>query len=366
MKKIGILTFYNSYNYGAVLQAYATQKFLEDNNYEAKFINYVNEYENKFNKLFSYRKNKSLKDNFIILVKNICFGGHYYTKKCYFDFIKQLSKTKEYKNIDEIDDFDILISGSDQIWNPNIYGGIMDTSFLLDFKTNAKKISYASSFGSYVLNEEEKKIFKECLQKYSHISVREDFAINQLKELGITEVFKVCDPTMLISSEKWEGLIRDYKKYQKTEPYLVVYLVSKYEDYKEQIKQIANKYNLKIVFVSYSNKRREYVDEYAKGYNPFEFLNLIKDSNLVLTNSFHGTVFSLLFNKEFFNLENSKNPERALTLLKNLDLENRIIRKKDELDTILNNVKEIEYDAINKKIEVYSNESKKWLLNSID
>lgn len=368
MKKIGILTFNSSYNYGALLQAYATQKFLENNSHNVLFINYLNEYEQKWNKIFSYRKNKSLKENIAILIKNVFFGCYWYNKESFKDFVNimpktQLMKKEDFKNFN---DFDILLAGSDQIWNPNIYGGEMDTIFLFDFPTNSKKISFASSFGSYRLNEIEKKEFARCLKSFSCVTTREDFGIEQIKKMGISNVKKVCDPTMLLSSNDWEKVIDISDKKDIKEPYLVVYLMTKYEDYMEQIKSIADYYSLKIVFVTFSNIKRKYVDYYAKGYTPFEFLRLIKRSKLVLTNSFHGTVFSLLFKKEFYNLENVGNPERALSLLNEINLTDRIIKKDSNLNEILTSMKDINYEIVGESLEKISAESKKILLDAIN
>lgn len=366
-KKIGILTFNNSNNYGAVLQAYATYKFLLDNGYEAKFINYQNDYECKNNKLFSYRKNLSLKKNIIIFVKNTMFLSSYYSYKSFKNFIEKMPKTKKIKanEFEKIKEFDVIVAGSDQIWNPSIYGGEIDQNFLLNFETNARKISYASSLGSYKISGENAQIYYEALNKFHSVATREDFAVKELEKIGIRNVKKVCDPTMLLTGERWEELIKESYKKITDENYLVVYLMSQYEEYQEQIKKIADFYNLKIVFVSFSNIKRKYVDYYAKGYSPFEFLSLIKNSNLVLTNSFHGTVFSLLFNKEFFNLENKKNPERVRSLLNQLDLNTRIL-KEDSLEKMqLEDIQKIDYKLVNKKVEEFANDSKKWFIENI-
>lgn len=366
MKKIGILTFNNSYNYGAVLQAFATQKFLSNMGNEAEFINYQNEYEYKYNKLFSYRKNLSLKRNIIILIKNTLFFSFWYCNKSFNKFIKSMPKTcrcnsEQLNNLN----FDIIIAGSDQIWNPNIYGENMDWNFLLDFNTKAKKISFASSLGSYKISDEYKEKYLKCLNDFYAISVREDFAVKQLEDLGLNNIKKVCDPTMLLSSKEWKNIINIPYKKIKGKKYALVYLMSQYEEYEEQIKKIADFYNLKIVLVSFSNLKRKYVDCYAKSYNPLEFLNILNDAELVLTNSFHGTVFSLLFSKNFFNLENIKNPERVKSLLKQMNLTDRIIKKNDDVINSLKNIKDINYKKVQKEMEKFSKDSRDWLISKI-
>ena len=367
-KKIGILTFHNSYNYGALLQAYATQQFLENSNYDVRFINYANEYEQKNNKIFSIRKNLSVKQNIIILLKNILFKGYFYCKKSFSKFIKELPKTKKVKRkkLNSIINFDVLIAGSDQIWNPNIYGGKMDTTYLLDFTEKARKISFASSFGSYKLNTSEEKCFKAKLNNFTKISVREEFAIEQLRHLGLNNIEKVCDPTILLSRSQWENIIKNASVENIEKPYIVVYLMSKYEQYENQIKKIADYYNYKIVFITFSDIKRKYVDYYAKGYTPFQFLKLLKNASLVLTNSFHGTVFSLIFNKEFFYLENTNNPKRISSLLNLIKLKNRTIRKDDNVIEILKKNSDINYNEVNEILNTFSNISKKWLIDAIE
>ncbi len=365
-KKIGILTFHNSFNYGALLQAYATQKFLSENGYDASFIDYSNNYENKGNKMLSIRKNLSFKRNIIQNIKNVVFGGYYYTNKCFSRFIKQLYKTEKMNSNSNFDSFYAIISGSDQIWNPNIYGGILDTMYLLDFDYRGKKISYASSMGSYLIDDSIKGKYKEALEKYYAISVREEHAANELKKIGIKNIQIVCDPTMLLSRKYWLSVANEFNTNVKSKKYILVYLMSKYENYQDKIKAIKDYYKLDVVFVTFSRIKRNFVDEYALGYSPFEFLSLINNAELVLTNSFHGTVFSLLFNKNFFNLENSGNSKRTETLLKTVGLDNRIIKPSDNVIEKIKDIKDVDYFDVNLKIEDYSTKSKLWLLNALD
>lgn len=361
-KKIGILTLHNSYNYGALLQAFATYKFLSKR-YESVFIDYQNKFEKKYNKIFSYRKTLSLKQNLLIYIKNTFFRSFYWCSKSFNEFIKSLPKTDKVIDSDLLKyNFDIIISGSDQIWNPEIFGNIIDEKYLLNFKTTAKKISYASSLGSYNIEEKNKNIFKKNLSKFSKISVRETYAKDKIEKIIDKDIKVVCDPTMLLSKKEWSLLIDKQNVKIPKEKYILVYLMSKFEDYEEIIVKYAKNNNLKIAFVTFSNIKRNNIDYYFKGLNPLEFLYAIKNSEIVFTNSFHGTIFSLILNKEFYSLYFQKNPKRCENLLDKFDLSNRLVKNYED---ILQS-QDIDFCSINKKIEEISEDSKNWLINSIE
>lgn len=364
-KKIGIITFHNSFNYGALLQSYATQEFLEENGFESLFIDYSNKYENKGNKIINIRKNLSFKQNIIQNIKNILFGGYYYSKKSFSKFINELHKTIPITNDYDFDTFYAIISGSDQIWNPNIYGGKIDNTYLLDFAFNGKRISYASSIGSYIIDEHNEPIYKDALKKYNHISVREEHAATELKKIGINNIDIVCDPTFLLGRDFWNNIANRNHINLKSKKYILVYLMTKYENYEKQIKIIKDYYKMDVVFVTFSRIKRKHIDEYAMGYSPFEFLSLIKNAELVLTNSFHGTVFSLLFNKSFINLERPDNSKRSEALLNKLNLNDRILKNDDDVLDKISHMSKLNYNHINFMIEEYSNYSKTWLLNAL-
>ena len=367
MKKIGILTFSNSYNYGAVLQSIALYKVI-NGKYDTYFINYCNRYENKDHKLLTYRKDQSLISNIKNNLSSIVFLQNYYLKKSFSNYINQYKYTKKYNdktinNIDSDYDFDDIVLGSDQLWNPKIYGGQMDKTFLLDFKTKANKISYATSFGSYNLKDKEKNMFYDNLKDFKKIGVRESFAKNQLDNIGIKESTVVCDPTMLLSKDEWLEMLPKKNKYK---DYVLVYLIGPYKNYINEIKYIKEKLNLKIVYVTFSNRKRMYVDEYARGYNPMEFLNLINDASYVITNSFHGTVFSILFNKKIIHVENQLNSIRAYELMKMFSLEKNIIKSNDKnIDKKVKNINNIDYNYKNKKLIEIREKNNEWLLDTI-
>lgn len=362
MKKVGILTLHNSYNYGALLQSYATYKFL-NKKYDVVFIDYQNSFEKKYNKIFSYRKTLSFKKNVMNFLKNTIFKSFYWCNKSFNDFIRLLPKTDKIISEDlTLYNFDTIISGSDQIWNPEIFGNIIDEKYLLKFQTNAKKISFASSLGSYELEKKDEEIFKRNLNTFENISVREEYAKEILENIVNKNIKVVCDPTMLLSNKEWNELINNNKVKLPTEKYILIYLMSKFEDYEDIIVKYARENNYKIAFITFSDIKRKNIDYYFKGLNPLEFLYVLKNAEVVLTNSFHGTIFSLMLNKEFYSLYFSKNPKRCENLLKQFELSNRLIKKYEDIEKN----EKINYEKINKMIESISNDSKKWLTDSIE
>ena len=186
-KKIGIITLFNCYNYGAVLQAYATYKYIESLGYEhVELINYENKYESKSKKTIRFIVSGNIKEIIKRFIQYIILGKNRNLKKGFYYFLNKVKKSKKkFKNIEELRNtsYDILISGSDQIWNPVIFNKI-DFAYLLDFSDKAKKYSISSSAGSYIYSPEEKKIVTTLLKDFSGIAVR-DFPLQRHSFPGI-------------------------------------------------------------------------------------------------------------------------------------------------------------------------------------
>ena len=173
-EKIGIVTIHTDFNYGAVLQAIATQKIFEINGYDAEIIDYRNKFIDQQSKIM-YKQDNKIKGYLITLIRNTIFGRYHYYKKAIKDLDLYRKKSfKRYYTISDLNNtnYDILVAGSDQLWNPVISNGI-DPVFLLDFGKPKKRISIATSMGSYRLKENDLNVFKDSLKKFSSISVRE-------------------------------------------------------------------------------------------------------------------------------------------------------------------------------------------------
>lgn len=315
MKKIGIITYHFARNYGAVLQCFALQTFLEQKGFSVEIINYVNN--TQYNNNDYYKHGLNIKKIIANILLFPFFSVRKEKNKRFDDFNKKyLHLTQKIKNIEELEKliknkkYDFLISGSDQVFNPNIED--FDFSFLFPFNTNAKKISYAASTGNASDNDIKK--IKEYLLDFDKISIREKNDIKKFNEID-KNIFVTPDPVMILKKEDWSKIFN--KKIN--DKYLLCYFLHKKMFKKEYkiAKKIAKKRNLKIINLN----ARYSVFSFKKGtiFNagPEEFVNYIKNSSFVCTDSFHGTLFSIIFEKEFvcFDTKANKNDSRRRNLL---------------------------------------------------
>ncbi|MBO5143536.1 MAG: polysaccharide pyruvyl transferase family protein [Clostridia bacterium] len=369
MKKIRTITFHSAYNYGANLQAYALQEYIKElaiekgEDIDFKIIN-LRTIKRDIEYDYSNKKIKGLIKN--LLTKNSLVKK---SKKFENFFAKYYMLTKEYKSNDElkIENFDntYLISGSDQIWNIKTFD--FDWSYWLDFSNTSIKISYAPSFGQNKIEftrDEENKI-KDSIMKYNYLSVRDVYSQNIIKKITGRESIVLVDPTMLLSKEKWDRLIDKNKLI--AEEYILVYLIQKGKNadkiYKE-INKYARKKNLKVVIIT-QNLKIDWKYNFIKKYDiaTLEFLNLIKHAKLIITTSFHGTIFSILFNKHFLCINGDKD-NRIKTLLELTELEKQTIDIEKICDIDPN--EKISFEASENNIKKEIEKSKDFLIQSLN
>lgn len=365
-KKVGVVTLYNCYNYGAVLQAYATCKYFELLGYKnVELVDYENKYESKMKKTIPFILSGSVKDMFKKFIQFVFLGKNRHLKKGFNKFCKTLKKSeKKYQNIEELrsTNYDILISGSDQIWNPVIFNEL-DLVYLLDFSETAQKYSISSSAGSYKYSIEEKNKVVKCLKKYSGIAVREESLKRQLED-SIDNIFVSTDPTLLLTEEDWCKALPANNRYnEENMDYILVYLVdANLKQYTEEIKILKEKLNKEIWLITPYKYKMKYIDRNIVSATPNDFISLIKNASFIITNSFHGVIFSTNFKKKFVALENHKNPVRARDYLSKIGIENRIIKNVED-------AKKIELDKIDAKyyeeLEQIVNNTKQWIGDKI-
>lgn len=371
MRNIIIVTFINSYNYGAFLQAKATLVLLSKLGFCARFLNYCNKEEEQQRKIFLF----SNRYTFVYNIKRIIYKmwmGYYHRdilngKKNFQTSINDLPKTKKYRNISEIEsaeDIDIYICGSDQIWNPEICNGKIDPVYFAGLTKIRKRISFASSMGSYTPKNCEMDLLKKYLSSFDAISVRERFAQDILSVLKLDTIINVVlDPTLCLSSYEWHLLIEESPKtlHHLDEDYILLYFVTPRPKYQLIIDKIKEELNLKTVLVKNNNLKQLMVDSTVNNATPYDFVNMISNARFVLTDSFHGTAFSINFNREFLSIINEKNPERVRTLCIELGLEDRLISNTEEICKL----KKINYSSVNMKLEKLRKSSVAWLKNAM-
>lgn len=350
MKNIGVLTFHNPINYGAVLQAYALEKYIEACGYDSEIINYVNERIGVKPNLKNVLKNKSL---FRLVYNLIDFPFFVERSKKFNRFLNGVNVGPEKKTID-LDSYGKIIIGSDQVWNLNMTKN--DFTYFLEGKTSALKCSYASSFGEDKIKEEFCEKVKACLDEFSFLSVRENSGRRLIEELlPHKEVSHVLDPTFLLSGEEWKKLAKPPKQKGK---YLLVYQLAYSKELLASAKVLAKKRNLKIVTIN-GNPRQPIKAKYIQNAGPEEWLGLVQNAEIVLTNSFHGTVFSILFQKKFYTYLLKKQAgrnDRVISLLNKLGLTDHMLDS-----DIVDEYHEIDYSSVEKRKERLIAESKDYL-----
>lgn len=292
--KIGIITFQETNNYGAILQNYALQKSLAKLGHEAETINYRSSYIGKPYRL-AHLKNKGLGKWLFGIAGYLCymprtFRCNQFRKKIFF------SEPVRQGNIEKLNEkYDVFLSGSDQVWNYKLTG--KDYTYMLDFvKEKSKCSSYAASLGLSEIDPEMQSVYKKQLGGYRKLTVREKSAACVLKPVVGREMQTVLDPCFLLNKEEWKKVF-PAKSIQN--PYILVYQLGVSKDVVELAQKIAAKKQCKIVFVPFP-VGKIVLGKWAAFSGPAELISYIYHADYVITDSFHGTAFSIIFQKNFF------------------------------------------------------------------
>lgn len=344
--KIGIITYHRAKNLGAMLQSYALQKTLEKYKGKCEIIDYRNEKMEESYKVKKIRECKSLKEkikNILFMKKNKAFEE---VRKEFNEKVQTIS-TKKYNknNIKEANnDYDLFVTGSDQVWNVKL--NYDDENYFLNFaEDNNKKNSYAASFGTNKINEEQKEKICNQLKTFNKISVREEEGKNVVRELTGRNSELVLDPTLLLNKYEWENMINN-ERIEK-EKYIFVYVIAYTPTLLEFARKLGKERKCKVICFHTSYQKYRGMKNLTK-VSPQDFLNYIKNAEAVVTSSFHGMCFSINLQKEFYyELDENKvnNNSRLKTLATTLNLEDRrIINGK-----CINN--RINYSEVTKKLE---------------
>ena len=358
--KIGIATIHHAkYSYGAYLQAIAMLKLCQRFSDDVEIINYENPYEQMEVKAKNASFAQKLKQYLNYWARLYLYDMR---KNPYRDSAKldQLygCVTKKYSRLSELNEleYDVLVCGSDQIWNPQIMGQI-DPFFMLGFGKAHKRISYAASMGSYIPTDAEKEEMKRYLEKFTSVSVREEHAKEQLQPLTGHPIQVVADPTLLLNRSQWETCFPQELSGKKPprERYILCFFVWKgISTYMDDVKKYAQETGLPVWNVQAHSKRTAGVDRVIQAPTVGEFLRLLDNAELIITNSFHGVAFSLNLNKDFVPILNAKNPARVKNLLHTLELEHLIGIAPDRA------IGRIDYPAVNQKLDEVREASFQW------
>lgn len=365
--KVGIMTFYQCYNYGALLQAYAMQEYVRglDPHMVVELINFKNTQTGSILGIpFDQIRNLPLFCKTII--SKLIDIPFILPKKKNFDLFRKKYiniAPKRYRKYSELKNdpppYDVYICGSDQIWNPEIEPKAKPAYFL-KFVGNkkAKKISYAASIGISKIDARYMEDYKDYLKDMDAISVREQGAVKVLSGLTDKSISRNVDPALLLTLEQWDKIAADTLIHEK---YMLVYMLGHKRSVIDLANRIANRLHLKIV---HFGPYRTYDNEIARFHcvGPDVFVSLLRNAELVVTNSFHGTAFSIIYQKKFYSVITSKVGSRISGLLEILHLEDRIISQHEDITDL---DQEIDYEKVTEILEKERSYSKQYLTEAI-
>jgi len=332
--KIGILTFPNSISYGATLQMYALYRSVEKLGYDTEIINYFNAYMKAENHVgdsvhsFSKMAKKFAKK----LMHYKLYSNFKRFESCSFNMFPKRAFSDK-KILNEVGKrYDAVICGSDQVWNPEITDG--DLSYFLDFCCDkTKRISYAPSFGVDTLSEQFGIRVGKELEQFDSISVREQEGAEIVKCFSNRSAEIVSDPTFLLDRSDWESIEKEYDSTKKE--YILYYAVHQSDELFKKAKSFSKRTGIKLVVVGGNRiknlKNNDPLLEYAIDISPQEWLYLIHHAKYVITNSFHGTAFSLIYQKDFFVGYVKNTNSRLSQIIRTTVMESRILGCGDEI-----------------------------------
>lgn len=350
MNKVAIVTICDNNNYGNRLQNYALHKVVNNLG-----LNSVTLWSNEENNLINQIK---FKIKAIMPVNNI-------ERKRYISFQKFTrekinNKYIDFSDLSEINNcFDYFVVGSDQIWNYN-FGHAKEKDFL-KFSDYNKTISYAPSFGISNIDEAWKERILSGLNHIKYLSIRENQGAKIIKELSNRDAKVVLDPTLLLSKEEWCQIQKKPKRMIKEKYILTYFLGAKSEQLDEEIKELQKENNLKVINMNDLKNKNFY------GCGPSEFLYLFNHAEIILTDSFHACVFSMIFNKPFYvfdrNTVGMKNMNSRLdTLLSTFELEKRKINSLECIKDVFS----CDYERSYEILKIKQKESLNFLKNALN
>lgn len=341
--KVGILTFHDGLNHGAYLQAFAIMNFMKNMGYDTEIINYKNKTHRSIEDIqpwFKYRRPIRFIDR---INKQMAFSKDH-KKMNLSSYTNDIDKVKQIK-------YDLVIIGSDVVWNYKVFG----YDDLYFGGVNADRIiSYAASFGWVNADEKIPEAVKKGLQRFDAISVRDDNSRKIVKQLCNTDAPIVLDPTFIYNLNK-----KAHPSKYLTKPGLLVYAHPIPQRAINIVKKHAHRENLELVATGYRNA---WCDKNLMGVGPLEWLTLFQRASMILTTTFHGTVFSIINKKPFYYVVNVKAHNRVVSLLETCGIDISILDAEE--GTLL--YFDPDYDSIDEKLQEATRQSRNWLVSNIN
>lgn len=348
-KKLALITLHSVKNYGSALQTYATQEYFKRLGYEVEVIDYRRPWETPLGYWFAQTEKSA-----VGLLRNVLYFPskipQYFRFKRFMESKINLSEnmycSKEDFFVNPIE-ADVYCTGSDQVWNSGWNNGVIPAYFL-DFvnKKGVKKISFAASFGSSELNDNDKNIIRPLLEKYDYITVRESGSVTMLKEVFNLNSTEILDPTLQMKGDFWKALCD--KKRMIDEDYVLLIQLNRSSAFNKFSVEFAKDKNIKLVRLCLRVDQMFMPGKAIVIPEVQNYIRLIRDAKYVLTDSFHAVSFCLNLNKQFYVYYPPKYSERLKSILDITGLSNRVITK-DLAFPDQNNV--IDYTYINELLD---------------
>lgn len=353
--KIYTITIHCIHNFGSVFQSYALVRYLCNKGYDARIIDYRPAY---------YSKGRNAFKNFMSRTLNVFSYSRQHNKyQCFID--KELPKTdRVYKSIDDLRCFEnenaVFIAGGDQLWNTFHPCG-RDDAYKLTFSKKGFKIASGTSMGRNTFSEEELKALAEKVSDFYFIGLRESSTVEILQPYTKVPVYHTSDPVLLLEKKDYMGFVGNEPLIK--QPYVLVYLASNKQLLNESVSYIAKSLGLKVVHANGFKKKCD-CDYFLKSSGPKDLLNLIYYADFVVSASFHATLFSLLFEKQFGTLlPEAGTNTRIEDLLNFFGLSQRIING-DSYKKLA--TQGIDYSVVTPKLQHFSEQSRQQLNDAIN
>lgn len=382
-KRIGLAIVTYTINYGTFLQAFATQTAIENLGYDTTILN-INSVIDDVSKarkryfigqLLNYAEVKSYAATVNAIIQKKINPKY---KEYYQEREKKFKEFHDkYFKIGPLCDsweglrqyclnFSSIVVGSDQLWRPaNIAGNFYTLNFVPD---EINKVSYATSFGLKNIRENQKTVATRFLNRIQHLSCREQSGVQIIEDLTHRRAKLVCDPTLLLTKDEWDNYVIDNPIIDGD--YILTYLLSNNIEHRKYVRKLAEATGCKVVGVlhgaGYVSGDERFVDEAPKNIGPFEFLNLIKYAKCVCTDSFHGCVFSTIYEKNYYAFKRFSDQDKMSTntrvtnLLQQLGIRNRLVENFENFD-----LSPIDYLAVTEKASQFRAESLNYLASSL-
>lgn len=379
MGKVGLAIVTYTINYGTFLQAFATQNAINQLGFQTEIINInsvIKDVSKQRKKYFAKQilNIPEVRSYFAtiqsLIQKKINPGYKKYMQqreRCFHrfqnDFFSLGPICNSWSGLSEYcKKFSSVVVGSDQLWRPaNIAGNFYTLNFV---PNEVNKVAYATSFGLSSVRKNQEQAVVNFLKRINFLSSREESGVQIIKNLTGRSAKWVCDPTLLLPKEEWEKHLQPSALVKGD--YILMYLLSSNKQHRVYVKQLAKQTNCKIVGVlhgaGYICGDEKYVDEVPTNIGPFEFLNLIKNAKFVCTDSFHGCVFSTIFERDFYAFKrfcddnNMSTNSRVTGLLNKLGLTNRLVQNFNEF-----NLTPVNYENVKQEVRSFRAESLQYL-----